>query len=76
VRAVDEGDLVTARLVHARLIPAVTGLMTRTQGAITTKAALQLLGVLPNREMRLPLVRATDAEVDQLRADLAESGLL
>jgi len=26
--------------------------------------------------MRLPLVPATDAEVDQLRADLSESGLL
>jgi 4-hydroxy-tetrahydrodipicolinate synthase len=76
VRAVEESDLLTARQVHARLVPAVTGLMTRTQGAITTKAALQLLGVLPNRTMRLPLVAATDAEVDQLRADLLESGLL
>jgi len=76
VRAIDEGDLGVARAVHARLVPAVTGIMTRTQGAITTKAALQLLGVLQNRAMRLPLVPATDAEVDQLRADLSESGLL
>jgi 4-hydroxy-tetrahydrodipicolinate synthase len=76
VRAVDAGDLVTAREIHARLIPAVTGLMTRTQGAITMKAALQLTGVLAHRTMRLPLVAATDAEVDQLRADLGESGLL
>jgi 4-hydroxy-tetrahydrodipicolinate synthase len=76
VRAIDEGDLGAARGVHARLVPAVTGIMTRTQGAITTKAALQLLGVLQNRAMRLPLVPATDAEVDQLRADLSESGLL
>jgi len=76
VRAVDAGNLVTAREIHARLIPAVTGLMTRTQGAITMKAALQLTGVLAHRTMRLPLVAATDAEVDQLRADLGESGLL
>jgi 4-hydroxy-tetrahydrodipicolinate synthase len=76
VRAIDEGDLGVARAVHARLVPAVTGIMTRTQGAIMTKAALQLLGVLQNRAMRLPLVPATDAEVDQLRADLSESGLL
>jgi 4-hydroxy-tetrahydrodipicolinate synthase len=76
VRAIEEGDLLTARQVHQRLVPAVTGLMTRTQGAITTKAALQLLGVLANRSMRLPLVAATDAEVDHLRADLVESGLL
>jgi 4-hydroxy-tetrahydrodipicolinate synthase len=76
VRAVDAGDLATARALHARLIPAVRGLMTRTQGAITAKAALQLQGVLAHRTMRLPLVAATDAEVDQLRADLGESGLL
>ena len=76
VRAVDEGDLPTARTLHTRLVPAVRGLMTRTQGAITAKAALQLQGVLAERTMRLPLVAATDAEVDQLRADLSESGLL
>ncbi len=70
VRAVDQGDLVTARSVHQRLIPAVRALMTRTQGAITAKAALQLQGVLEHRAMRLPLVPATEAEVDQLRADL------
>jgi 4-hydroxy-tetrahydrodipicolinate synthase len=76
VHAVEQGDLVTARSVHERMIPAVRGLMTRTQGAITAKAALQLQGVLEHRTMRLPLVAATDAEVEQLRADLTESGLL
>jgi 4-hydroxy-tetrahydrodipicolinate synthase len=76
VRAVDTGDLPAARRLHARLIPAVRGIMTRTQGAITTKAALQLQGVLPTRTMRLPLVSATDAEVEQLRTDLSESGVL
>jgi 4-hydroxy-tetrahydrodipicolinate synthase len=76
VRAVDAGDLPTARQVHSRLVPAVRGLMTRTQGAITAKAALQLQGVLARRTMRLPLVPATDAEIGQLRTDLIESGLL
>jgi len=76
VRAVDAGDLATARRLHAQLIPAVRGIMTRTQGAITTKAALELQGVLPTRTMRLPLVSATDAEVEQLRTDLSESGVL
>ncbi|HVN12577.1 MAG TPA: 4-hydroxy-tetrahydrodipicolinate synthase [Kineosporiaceae bacterium] len=76
VRAVDTGDLATARALHTRLVPAVRGLMTRTQGAITAKAALQLHGVLAHRTMRLPLVAATEAEVDQLRADLGGSGLL
>jgi len=76
VRAVDAGDLPAARRVHTQLLPAVRGIMTRTQGAITSKAALQLQGVLPTRTMRLPLVSATDAEVEQLRTDLSHSGVL
>jgi 4-hydroxy-tetrahydrodipicolinate synthase len=76
VRALDAGDLVAARRLHTQLLPAVRGVMTRTQGAITSKAALQLQGVLQHRTMRLPLVAATDDEVEQLRADLSESGVL
>jgi 4-hydroxy-tetrahydrodipicolinate synthase len=76
VQAVDRGDLATARGLHVRLLPAVRGLMTRTQGAITAKAALQLQGVLQHRTMRLPLVAATDEEVALLRADLEEAQLL
>lgn len=76
VRAADAGDLAAARAVHDRLLPAVTAIMTRTQGAIMVKAALELQGVLANRVMRLPLVAATDAEVDALRTDLAAAGLL
>jgi 4-hydroxy-tetrahydrodipicolinate synthase len=76
VRALDAGDLAAARHLHAQLIPAVRAIMTRTQGAITTKAALQLQGVLEHRTMRLPLVAATDDEVEQLRTDLTRSGVL
>jgi 4-hydroxy-tetrahydrodipicolinate synthase len=76
VRAVDAGDLEAARAVHVRLLPAVRGLMKRTQGAITAKAALQLRGILQHRTMRLPLVAATDDEVALLRADLEEATLL
>jgi 4-hydroxy-tetrahydrodipicolinate synthase len=73
IAAIDAGDLPGARAVHARLIPAVRGIMTRTQGAIMAKAALQLEGVLPTRTMRLPLVEATDDEVALLRADLDQA---
>jgi 4-hydroxy-tetrahydrodipicolinate synthase len=76
VRAVDAGDLVTARAIHRELLPAVRGMMTRTQGAITAKAAMQLLGILEHRTMRPPLPAATDDEIALLRADLAESGVL
>jgi len=76
VRAVDAGDLDEARRINAAVLPAVRGIMTRTQGAIMAKAALQLLGVLPNRTTRPPLVDATDDEVALLRTDLTEAGLL
>jgi 4-hydroxy-tetrahydrodipicolinate synthase len=76
VAAVDAGDLHTARALHNQLAPAVRGMMTRTQGAITAKAALQAQGVLANRAMRLPLVAATDDEVTVLRAELEEAGIL
>jgi 4-hydroxy-tetrahydrodipicolinate synthase len=76
VRATDAGDLAAARALHDRLLPAVTAIMTRTQGAIMAKAALELQGVIANRVMRLPLVAATDGEVEALRADLVAAGLL
>jgi 4-hydroxy-tetrahydrodipicolinate synthase len=50
--------------------------MQRVQGAMAAKAALQLLGVLPNRTMRLPLVEASDELVEDLRSVLDEAGLL
>ncbi|WP_092864857.1 4-hydroxy-tetrahydrodipicolinate synthase [Quadrisphaera sp. DSM 44207] len=74
--AVDAGDLATALALHRRLLPAVTAIMTRTQGAIMVKAALQLQGTLAHRTVRLPLVEATPSQVEQLRADLEEAGVL
>jgi 4-hydroxy-tetrahydrodipicolinate synthase len=76
VRAVDAGNLELARKLHVELLPVVAGLMTRTQGVIAVKAALELLGVLPNRSVRLPLVAATEDEVSALRADLHQIGIL
>jgi 4-hydroxy-tetrahydrodipicolinate synthase len=75
VRAVDTGDLAEARRINASVIPAIEGIMTRTQGAIMAKAALQLLGVLEHRTTRPPLADATDEQVSQLRQDLAAAGL-
>ena len=76
VRAVDAGELAEAIRLHRALLPAVRGIMTRTQGAIMAKAALQLAGVLQSRAMRSPLPAATDAEVAQLRDDLVAADLL
>ena len=67
------GDSVKAAEIHQRLLPVITGTF-RTQGVITTKAALALQG-LPAGPLRLPLVEATEAEVAQLRRDLAAGGV-
>jgi 4-hydroxy-tetrahydrodipicolinate synthase len=76
VEAVLESDLATAQRLYREVLPAVRGIMTRTQGAIMAKAALQLVGVLGNRTVRLPLVEATEDEVALLRSDLAEAAML
>lgn len=76
VAAVDAGDLPTARAINIRLQPAVRALMNHTQGAITAKAALQLLGVLDHRTMRAPLPAATEEEVAIVRDGLVAAGLL
>ncbi|MDH2425188.1 4-hydroxy-tetrahydrodipicolinate synthase [Sphaerisporangium sp. TRM90804] len=74
IQLYEAGDVKAAREVHQRLLPAVTGIMTRTQGAIMVKAALALVGrgVGP---LRLPLVEATREQIALLRADLVASGL-
>lgn len=77
VRAIDAGDLPTARSIERRLLPAFRGIMgPRSQGAIMAKAALELIGVLPGRTTRLPLLPAGDEQVAELRTQLAESGLM
>jgi 4-hydroxy-tetrahydrodipicolinate synthase len=74
-RAVDAGDLDEARRLNTSVLPAIKGIMTRTQGAIAAKAALQILGVLAHRTTRPPLVDATDEEIATLRTDLKAAGL-
>ncbi len=74
--AVDRGDLAEALEIYRRLVPVVDTVMHRGPGATMAKAAMQLLGVLPNRTMRLPLVAADDAHVAELRTVLDDAGLL
>lgn len=73
--AVERGDLAEARTLNSAIWPAIIGIMTRTQGAIMAKAALELLGVMSNRTTRLPLVDATAEQVELLRSDLRAAGL-
>jgi 4-hydroxy-tetrahydrodipicolinate synthase len=67
------GNVAAALAIHRDLLPVYTG-MTRTQGVITTKAALSMLG-LPGGPVRLPLADATAAEIQQLREDLEAGGV-
>jgi 4-hydroxy-tetrahydrodipicolinate synthase len=75
VRAVDAGDLATAQAINAKLVPVVRAIMGQTQGAIAAKAAMRLLGVIPDAAVRLPLTGATDEQVANIRAALIEFGL-
>jgi 4-hydroxy-tetrahydrodipicolinate synthase len=67
------GNAPRALEIHQELLPVFTGTF-RTQGAILTKAAMSLMG-LPGGTTRLPLVDATEAQIAQLRLDLAAGGV-
>ncbi|MEV8392434.1 MULTISPECIES: 4-hydroxy-tetrahydrodipicolinate synthase [unclassified Streptomyces] len=67
------GDVQKATEIHQKLLPVFTG-MFRTQGVITTKAALTLQK-LPAGPLRLPLVELSDHETAQLKIDLAAGGV-
>ncbi len=73
VDAFGAGDVSRARQIHYDLIPVYDGLF-RNQGAVMTKAALDLLG-LPGGAVRGPLLAATEAERHQLALDLTAGGV-
>ena len=68
------GRVDEALAIHRELLPVYIGVMTRTQGVITTKAALRMLG-LPGGPVRPPLADATPQQVEQLRTDLVAGGV-
>jgi len=77
IEAFVAGDTRKALTIHTRLTPAFDAVMgVANYGATTAKAALELLGVLDNRNVRGPLVPLDDDEVTALRAGLAASGLI
>jgi 4-hydroxy-tetrahydrodipicolinate synthase len=68
------GDSAKALSIHQELLPVFTGTF-RTQGAILTKAAMNLMG-LPGGTTRLPLVDATAEQIEQLLKDLTAGGVV
>ena len=75
VEAIEANDLATARAITETLVPVTEGIMTRMQGAIATKAALEMLGRAGGGALRLPLVPASEAQRVQLREDLFAGGI-
>jgi 4-hydroxy-tetrahydrodipicolinate synthase len=71
------GDHAGALAIYRRLLPTMDAMMkVPNYGATTAKAALELLGVIDNRNVRAPLLPLDDAEVDALRDAVAASGLI
>ena len=73
IEAYERGDVAGALRLHRQLLPIFTGIF-KTQGTILVKAGLKLRGrdVGP---VRLPLVDATEHEIEHLREDLAAAGV-
>jgi 4-hydroxy-tetrahydrodipicolinate synthase len=69
---VTDGDLPAARKVHQELLPAFDGMFI-TANPIPVKAALELIGQ-PVGPSRLPLVPATDEEIEKVRKALRDAG--
>ena len=73
IEAFERGDTSGALALHHSLLPGYFGFF-KTQGVMTTKAALNRLG-LPAGPVRGPLVDASPAELAQLTLDCRESGV-
>ena len=73
IDAFERGDVVEAATLHQGMLPVDIGVF-RTQAAILTKAAYNLLG-LPGGVVRSPLVDATPEQIAVLRDDLARGGV-
>ena len=67
------GNAAKALEIHQKLLPIFTGTF-RTQGAILTKAALNMMG-LPGGYTRIRLVDAAEDQIAQLRKDLIAGGI-
>ena len=71
------GDHAGALAIYNRLRPAFDAIMgVPNYGATAAKAALELLGVIDNRRIRMPLIELDETEVADLRAALEAAGLL
>jgi len=76
VRAWDAGDHAEALRIFRAVTPAIEAINGAGFQAVYAKAALEVLGLLSGRAVRLPYVSAPDEAVDDIRAGLRAAGLL
>src|SRR5256714_6302758 len=69
-----KGDFESARAVHNRILPLMTGNFIESN-PIPVKAALKMLGIIPNDTVRSPLAPIADANRKKLESILRECGL-
>lgn len=76
VRAVDDGDLARARDLLDQQWPAIDLICGSGNGALRSKTALWLLGLIPDATMRLPQAPPDADEIALVRDALVAAGLL
>lgn len=76
VSLVASNDVAAARRIAADLAPLVDAIMNHMPGVVAAKAALELLGVIPTRTTRLPLLPADAEQVEAVRLALQRSDYL
>ncbi|GAB2460009.1 4-hydroxy-tetrahydrodipicolinate synthase [Xylanimonas ulmi] len=76
VAAWDAGDTAGALAAFRAALPAITALNGAGFQAVMAKAAVEALGVVTGRTVRLPLVAASDDEAAAVRASLVDAGAL
>lgn len=75
INAFDNGDVALARELNDELVPVTEAIMTRTQGVIAVKAALEHQGRPGGGALRLPLLPMAADERTRLVFELAEGGV-
>ena len=75
IAAYEKGDVELARELNDELVPVTEAIMTRTQGVIAVKAALEHQGRPGGGALRLPLLPMPAADRQRLVQSLADGGV-